>query len=315
VVKELLGLLSEDDCRLPAGVIRGAILRDKDVDRTYLDERAKDRRAVGLYLKESQRRFGNNDIDGAVRVLSSIIEEYPGRGDALRLVGYRLLDLQQPALAGQLFARVLRQRPFEPHSFRDLARSLEDAGHHPLAALMYESVLAGTWHGRFGEALKLVTREEHARLLRAGLREGKLTKEQSVFFRRRLAELGGSEPAGDLRVSITWNTDATDVDLHIIEPDKTKVYYSSPKSKSGGELSQDQTQGYGPERYQIRTARKGEYVLLVNYYRANPNLLGGETHVNVTITRHAGTDKEKVERKTVILRRQGDFVEVARISY
>jgi hypothetical protein len=314
-VKKVLELLSEEDCTLPAAEVKGAILRDKDVDKNYLHNRQKDRRAVAAYVEECQRRQGDGDLDGAVRVLSSVVEEHAGRGDALRLVGYRLLDLRQPAVAARLFAQVLRQRPFEPHSFRDLARSLEDAGKQPLAALLYEAVLAGTWHNRFGAALKVVTREDYARSLRSALREGRLTKPQRDFFERRLEGLRGSEPAADLRVSITWNTDATDIDLWVIEPDRTKVFYGSPRSSSGGELSQDQTQGYGPERYQIRKARKGEYQVLVHYYRANRNLLGGETHVNVTITRHAGTDKEKVERRTVILRREGEQVSVARLRY
>lgn len=314
-VKTMLELLSEEDCALPRAEVKGALLRDKDVDKNYLHNRNQDRKAITPYVEEAQRRHGEGDADGAVRVLSSIIEEHAGRGDALRLVGYRLLDLNQPAQAARLFAQVLRQRPFEPHSFRDLARSLEDAGKHPLAALLYESVLAGTWHNRFGEALKAVTREDYARSLRTGLRDGQMTKEQREFFGKRLGELRGAEPATDLRVSITWNTDATDIDLHVIEPDRTKVYYQAPRSKSGGELSQDQTQGYGPERYHVRKALKGEYQVLVHYYRANPNLLGGETHVNVTITRHAGTDKEKVERKTVILKRESEMVPVLRVRY
>ena len=116
-------------------------------------------------------------------------------------------------------------------------------------------------------------------------------------------------------MTITWNTDATDVDLHVLEPDRTRVMYSTPKSRSGGELSQDQTQGYGPERYQIRKAPKGEFTILVHNFRRNPNLLGGETHVNVTITRYAGTDREKVQRRTVILSRDGEMVEVAKVRY
>jgi hypothetical protein len=44
-------------------------------------------------------------------------------------------------------------------------------------------------------------------------------------------------------------------------------------------------------------------------------LLGGETHVNVTITRYAGTEREKIERKTVILRQHEEQVEVARVRY
>src|SRR5262249_33401575 len=157
--------LSEDDCALPSATLAGSLLKRAKADKDYLTAIARNRRDVHAYLKESQRR-SRNDKAGAVRALSSIVEEYPGRRDALRLAGYRLLEMKQPAQAAQLFVRVLRQRPYEPHSFRDLARSLEDAGRYPLAALLNETVLAGTWDGRFGEAIKTVTREDQIQLLR-----------------------------------------------------------------------------------------------------------------------------------------------------
>jgi uncharacterized protein YfaP (DUF2135 family) len=105
------------------------------------------------------------------------------------------------------------------------------------------------------------------------------------------------------------------VDLWVIEPDGTKCFYSTPRTPSGGELSQDQTQGYGPERYQIKTAQKGEYRVMVHYFRDNPNLLANETHVNVVVTRYAGTPRETVERHTVILKQHGDAVEVCKIAF
>src|SRR5262249_2904850 len=151
--------------------------------------------------------------------------------------------LHQPAQAARLFARVQRQRPFEPHSYRDLARTLEDAGRPALAALQYEILLAGDWHPRFGASLKQVAREEYVTLLRDALRRG-ISKELTDLFRQRLTQLDPSPAKDDLRVSISWNTDATDVDLWVIEPDGNKVFYSAPKSPTGGELSQDQTQGY-----------------------------------------------------------------------
>ena len=85
-----------------------------------------------------------------------MVEQYPGRADALRLVGYRLLDLKQPAPAARLFRQVEQARPFEAHSYRDLARSLEECGKYGLAAVHYEIVLAGTWDNRFSHALKTV---------------------------------------------------------------------------------------------------------------------------------------------------------------
>ena len=86
-------------------------------------------------------------------------------------------------------------------------------------------------------------------------------------------------------------------------------------TKSGGELTEDMTQGYGPERYQAKKAKPGEYRSWSITFAGNPNLLGGETHVNVVMTRFAGTPQEETERKTVILKKQGEQVEVCRVRF
>src|SRR5262249_31580790 len=201
------------------------------------------------------------------------------------------------------------------HSYRDVARSLEDSGHFALAALHYEVALAGTWHGRFGTSLKTVVREEYAHSLRQALSKQVVAGALADHFRKRLGELDSDQPRADLRVTISWNTDNTDVDLWVIEPGGTKCFYSHPRTESGGELSQDQTQGYGPERYQIRQARPGEYRVLVHYFRPNQNLLNGETHVNVVVTRFAGTSQEVSERHTVTLKKHNAALQLARLPF
>jgi tetratricopeptide (TPR) repeat protein len=314
-VKQLLGLLTEADFELPEAALAGALLTAKDVPPSYLAARDADRRDVQTYLSEARRRQDAKDFDGAVRVLSSVVEEYPARGDALRLVGYRLLDLKQAGQAARLFSGVQRGRPFEPHSYRDLARALEEAGRYPLAALQYELVLAGSWHARFHDSLKQVVQEEYAHMMREAIARKAVSGKLADYFGERVERMDPRTFQADLRVSISWNTDATDVDLWLLEPDGFKVFYQAPRSPGGGELSQDQTQGYGPERYQIARARPGTYVVKVHYFRANPNLLAGETHVNVVVTRHAGTPQESVRRHTVILKKQGEEVEVCKIDF
>jgi hypothetical protein len=315
-VRQMLSVLKEEDFELPIEFVRGGLLYQKDVA-AYLGERSTEqgRRDVGVYLKEARRRSDAGDVDGAVRVLSSIIEEYPGRGDALRLVGYRLLDLQQPGQAARLFSGVQRQRPFEPHSYRDLAHALEESGRFGLAAVNYEIVLAGSWHNRFREELKLVAQEEYAHMMQEAIRTKRVKGSLANLFGERLEQMARPQPRSDLRVTISWNTDATDVDLWVIEPDGAKCFYSMNRTRSGGELSQDQTQGYGPERYQIAKAQPGVYTIIVHYFRPNPNLLGGETHVNVRVSRFAGTPQETVERHTVILKRHDEQVEVCKVKF
>ncbi len=313
-VGKLLDLLRDEDLALPESELRGALLYEKAAFPDYLAGRKRDRRDVAVYLAEARRRAEAGDVDGAVRTLSSVVEEHPGRGDALRLVGYRLLDLRQAVHAARLFSRVQKQRPFEAHSYRDLARALEDAGRPALAALQYEIILAGDWHQRFGASLKEVAREEYAALLRDAAGRKLVRPELAALFGERLGQL--ATPAkDDLRVTISWNTDATDVDLWVIEPDGTKVFYSHNRSASGGELSQDQTQGYGPERYRIAKAQAGTYKVIVHYFQPNLNLLAGETHVHVNVTRFAGTPQETTQRHTVILKQPKEQAEVCTVKF
>jgi tetratricopeptide (TPR) repeat protein len=276
---------------------------------------------VHVYLDEAKRRANDKDAHGAIRVLSSVVEAYPTRADALRLIGYRLLDMQQPAQAVRLFQQVEESRPFEPHSYRDLARSLEESGQFGFAALQYEIVLAGAWHNRFRDSLKEVAREEYAHLMQEALAKARnpkseirISKELGNYFGERLEGMANIRQQADLRVTISWNTDNTDVDLWVMEPDGTKCFYQNQKTSSGGQLSQDQTQGYGPERYQVQKALPGVYTIIVHYYRADANLLAGETHVNVLVTQHAGTPEETVERHTVLLKQANEQAEVCKVK-
>lgn len=314
-ISKLLALLTDKDLELPETSLAGALVHRSDVSPGYLAEREQDLRNASVYLTEARRRADRGDVSGAVRVLSSVIEQYPARGDALRLVGYRLLDLKQPVQAVRLFQQVQHQRPFEPHSYRDLARSLEESGRFGMAALQYEILLAGQWHNRFAGSLKQVAQEEYARMMQEAIRSKGVTKELANQFGERLERMTSPQPQSDLRVTITWNTDATDVDLWVIEPDGTKCFYGHNRTASGGELSQDQTQGYGPERYQISKAKPGEYMIIVHYYRANQNLLAGETHVQVVVARNAGGPQEAVERHTVILKQANEQVEVCKVKF
>jgi tetratricopeptide (TPR) repeat protein len=314
-VRKLVSAMADKDFELPEATLTGALLHKSAVPREYLTAREANRFDASLYIAEARRRANGGDLNGAIRVLSSIIEEHPSRGDALRLVGYRLLDLKQPAQAARLFERVERQRPFEPHSYRDLARSLEETGNVALAALQYEIILGSAWHNRFGESIKLVAQEEYCRLIQDAIRRKSVSRALADYFGERVEHLPDPHPNADLRATISWNTDATDVDLWVIEPDGTKCFYRNNRTKNGGELSQDQTQGYGPERYQVKQALKGKYRILVHYFNDNPNLLAGETHVNVVVTRFAGSAREITERHTVILRTRGEEAEVCEVEF
>lgn len=307
-VLALLAAMDEADFALPPA-LRGPVLELPHASPSYVRNLAAHPRRAATYLAEAKRRFDEDDPFSGMRALSTVAEVHPGRSDALRLVGYRLLAFDQKGPAAWLFDRVLDQRPFEPHAWRDLARALERSGRVALAALCYEVVLAGTWHARF-ESIGVVARGEYVQLLRDAVRTPGQRPELSALLAERLEQLAAAEAPARLVVTASWNTDSTDVDLWVVEPGGEACGYSHPETTSGGALLDDLTGGYGPERYRNAQAPAGEYAVLVHYFSANPNLIAGESHVEIVVTLDAGTDRAETRRFTVVLGEEGEAHEV-----
>ena len=83
-----------------------------------------------------------------------------------------------------------------------------------------------------------------------------------------------------LVVLTQWQTDAQDVDMHVVDPSGGHFYYGRRTvDERSGELSEDQTDGPGIEVWQIEEADPGEYRVYVKLYSrsgnsANPSVRG-----------------------------------------
>jgi len=73
--------------------------------------------------------------------------------------------------------------------------------------------------------------------------------------------------SGSLQVNLTWNTNYTDIDLHVLDPSGTEIYYANDYSSTGGELDRDDVDGFGPENiFWLGTAPDGQYKVWIEYY-------------------------------------------------
>ena len=105
---------------------------------------------------------------------------------------------------------------------------------------------------------------------------------QTVSVRQVLVTSGSAFTA-----TLTWNTTA-DMDLHVIEPGGSHVYYAAPTGATA-RLDVDDTNGFGPENIFVNSAAAGTYqVYIVHYSGAAPTAstialtLGGQT---ITLSR------------------------------
>ncbi len=263
------------------------------------------------YRAEGERRRAQGELGAAIRAVSSAVENAPSDAEIARLVGYTLSSWGARAEAAELFFGVLEKRPYEPQSYRDLATVLWTR-RPSLTAMLYEAVLAGNWDGRFRGVVDIV-REEYALFTRAWQRQAPRSP-LAAFLADRQQALSLTVPEVDLRVTMTWNTDNTDIDLWVTDPRGDECYYGNRNIPSGGELLADVTQGFGPERFQARDAEEGVYTVRAKYYGNNGNRLLALTYVTLTVATHVGSAQEQVRHYVVPLRDRGDEAVVARID-
>jgi len=139
---------------------------------------------------------------------------------------------------------------------------------------------------------------------------------------------GGATPA-KLRVLLTWDSDGTDLDLHLVTPDGAHIWYGDRAAANGAALDVDVTTGYGPEIFAMPAPIKGQYLVYVNYYgggyRGDEDEEGdGEpveqvqqalTTAKVTVITEEGTPSEKMETFVVPMRAVGELTLVKSFSY
>jgi tetratricopeptide (TPR) repeat protein len=119
----------------------------------------------------------------------------------------------------------------------------------------------------------------------------------------------------DIRISMTWHADNTDIDLHIIEPSDEEAYYSHNRTTIGGLVSRDFTQGYGPEEYIVRRAMPGVYKIKANFYGSQSTKLLGVVTIQVDIFTNFGRDDQVHKSITRRLKTEKDMITIGEIEF
>jgi hypothetical protein len=254
------------------------------------------------WTEEAERRLKAHGPADALKALSNLVENAPGDSVLARDVGYSAMEMGLGAQAYHLFRRVAASRPFEPQTYRAMAQALTALGANDLALLYYEVGMIGRWDSRFGEFRKILLMDYQKFLEQVVA--GTLQLRSADYAKARL-ETVSKEIAlskADLVVMIDWNTDGTDVDLHVMEPTGEECYYSNANTRIGGQLTMDVTQGYGPEMYVLEKAPAGTYQIRAKYFSSDANRASTRTKVFATVYRDWGRPTESVQKKTVVLR-------------
>ncbi len=273
------------------------------VYRVYLDERPDHANSTAFFLDAADALVAKGTPELALRVLSNLAEMNLENRHVLRVLGYRLLQSGQPELAIRVLREVLRLSPDEPQSHRDLGLALADAGQWQEAAERLWDVVARPWNARFPDIDQIALAELNALIERAAHAGTPL--QTAAFDARLLRNL----PV-DLRITLAWDADNTDIDLWVIDPNGERAYYGHPLTRQGGRMSQDATGGYGPEEFVLRDAKPGRYTVQAQFYGHRQQVLLSATTVMLRLTTGFGRPDQKDELTSLRLNGRSDMVTV-----
>ena len=257
-----------------------------------------------FYVDVADYFFKKGDLAQAVLVVSNLAELNLEDAQLLRVLGYKLSFYKAYKDAIAVFRKVVAIREEEPQSYRDLGLALaEDKQYQEAVETLYK-VVKNAWDDRFGD-VQLVTINDINSLV--ARHKGIKTN----FMDKRLLK---SEPV-DIRVVLSWDTDNCDMDLWVTDPTDEKCFFSNTLTYLGGKISDDVTQGYGPEEFMIKKAPKGTYKIAVDYYGTHSQKQLMPVNLRITFYTHFGTDKEEKQETTVRLSNEKETIEVGSFEF
>ncbi|HYO75009.1 MAG TPA: VIT domain-containing protein, partial [Thermoanaerobaculia bacterium] len=225
------------------------------------------------------------DDTEAARAFASLIEVAPAKTELLQRAGLLLLRANRARLAEAPLRKALEARPDRANGYRQLALMLWQSGRVEEAARVLESATRQQFPAWYRDVQRVI-REELGYVYRAW--QKKEPARRNEIAERAREHNVDLERTDALRVTLVWETDANDVDLHVVDPSGEECYYEHRETRSGLSLYEDVTEGLGPEVIRTGRTQAGTYHVGVRYFAAGP--MGISRGVVVVMT-----DDERIE--------------------
>ncbi|MBB5349541.1 DUF2135 domain-containing protein [Desulfoprunum benzoelyticum] len=275
--------------------------------RQYLRQRQEYAASPAFFFDCADHFLGTGEREIGLRVLSNLLEMDLEEVSLMRMYAWRLQQAGELDQAIEVFERILTLRDDEPQSYRDLALALGErwqataAGDDILRAMdLLYTVARQPWE-RFPE-IEIIALMELNRLIRLANLAGIAPP---AHFDRRLIKVLDL----DIRISMSWDADLTDIDLHVFEPAGEHASYAHQLTAIGGLVSRDFRDGYGPEEYVLRWAVPGAYQIKAHYYGSQQQTLCGPCTVTVNVFTNYCRPDEQRQVMTLRLEESGaDFL-------
>ncbi len=264
----------------------------KEAYQKYIELRKGQEHNPLFYIDIADYFYKKGEAKQAVKIISNVLELKLDDPELIRLVAYRLESYKMYDEALLVYKKLLEIRPEDIQTYRDVALAYEVTGAYQKAfdQLVYiiEGGLIENDADRRFEGVEQIAFVEATQLLSNHKKKIKTTKKVKPL------------PV-DLRVVLDWNHDNVDIDLWVEDPTGEICKYNHSRTKIGGKMSDDMTEGFGPEEFMLKKAIKGTYKVYANYYGTSSQKISGPTTIKATLFKNYGSSNQTKKVKVVRL--------------
>ncbi|REC44515.1 VIT domain-containing protein [Chryseobacterium sp. 5_R23647] len=261
----------------------------------YLENRSKHEKQVSYYFDISKLLFKKGDKVLSLKVLSTLAELDLENEELYKTIYYLLKQRGHYDKELWITQKILEWRPFDAQSHRDYALALVDNKKPQEALNIYKSLL----YQEFTDEISMRDNGIEEILI---MEINNILKQNKNVDGSKIDDRLKADLPVDIRVVINWNKDNTDIDLWVTDPKGEDCSYQHKSTAIGGRISNDFTQGFGPEQFLLKKAVKGKYKIKTNFFGERQNILSGPTTVMAEVYLYYSDGRQ--ERKIAVFQSQ-----------
>lgn len=258
----------------------------------YLEQRETYGGQPEFYLDVYDYFKGWNNEILSERVLSNVYEIAFDNVDVLRALSYKQQAEKNYNGAIITLKQVLKLKPTQSQSYRDLALAYTYAKNYSDALKIYNNIdkNIGVNNSNFNGLKKTITNDA----------KSLISRHKSVLNASGVNPLYLRQIRHRARIIFEWNNLNSEFDLNIINPQKRFFTWSHTRAENLNRIQQELEQGYGLEEFYLTSSDVGEWTFNIKYYGNYAND-DEPTYVKITTYKNFGSANETKDIQVIKL--------------
>ena len=250
--------------------------------------------SIPFYI-ESYNYFKKLDYNFAVEILKTVSQKAKDNPKALKTIAFKLEEDGNYENAKIIYQRLLKIRPLDEQSYRDLALVYKETGQYELSASLYNKMLNNKLSDANILGLQETVVNEASHLYWTKSDKLVITEFPLKTLKTFIPKNDWKNFGYDYRIIFDWNDPAVEFNIQFVDPKKKYFNWSHTIIDDKETLEDELNYGYNTEEFIIEKSDKGKWIVNIENYTIEDD--SNPTFIKYTVYKNYGRPNEikKVE--------------------